>query len=102
MTFPKIWMQKQRVDKNKDNAIWFDKTLNLYFVGPKKYIGKPLEEIEPPFLRTSGTMTCPHEAKSWTITCPHEAKSWSYFDGTEWVESNCIGMYIIGLPHLLH
>ena len=88
MIFPKIWIQKQRVNNNMDNAIWFDKTLNLYFIGAKKYIGEPLEEIKPPFLRTSGT-----------ITCPHEAKRWSYFDGKEWVESNCIGMYIIGLPH---
>ena len=78
-------MQKKRVNKNLHNAIWFNQKLNLYFIGPKENIGRPLEKILPPLLKTSGT-----------ITCPHEAKIWSYLNGTEWVESNLIGMYIIG------
>ena len=78
-------MQKKRVNKNLHNAIWFNQKLNLYFIGPKENIGRPLEEILPPLLKTSGT-----------ITCPHEAKIWSYLNGTEWVERNLIGMYIIG------
>ena len=74
-----IWMQKKRPDKNLIHAIWFDIESNSYFIGPKTAI----EEIVPPFLKTSGT-----------ITCPHDAKLWSFWNGTEWVElrSNQIGM----------
>ena len=74
-----IWMQKKRPDKNLIHAIWFDIESNSYFIGPKTAI----EEIVSPFLKTSGT-----------ITCPHDAKLWSFWNGTEWVElqSNQIGM----------
>ena len=83
----KIWIQKKRVDKNLNHAIWFDHESKVYSIGPKKYIANP-KEIMPPFLKTSST-----------ITCPHGVKIWSFWNGEEWVEPPRVELqsYLIGM-----